>query len=80
MGNLLDEYKKDYVNEQKKKINKNFKVKIFIEKSKIFIWKNKWKILLFIFVSVTLLFPNEMGTIIGKWINSFFSGIINEII
>ena len=41
-----------------------------------FIWKNKWRILLFLFLIIILIFPSAMGQAIGTWINSFFGNII----
>ena len=41
-----------------------------------FIFKNKWKILLFLVLILIFVFPEFSAKVIGVWFNSFFSTLI----
>lgn len=43
-----------------------------------FIWKNKYRILLFIIIITLIFFPSFSGETIGTWIKNFLSNIIEH--
>jgi len=53
--------------------------KISIKDIITFFIKYKYRIILFILILILLLYPSYVGTIIGKWITSFFGSILSNI-
>jgi hypothetical protein len=64
------------IEEKKKKLSKRIRLQRFL----IYLKKNRWWILLFIFLFFIIVFPTESGQIIGTWINKFFITLIKYII
>jgi hypothetical protein len=63
------------IEEKKKKRSKRIKFQRFL----IYLKKNRWWILLFIFLFFIIVFPTESGQAIGTWINKFFITLIKYI-
>jgi len=62
------------VNTEKQEYNK----KIFFQKAKKYIIKNKWWILSFILLSIIIFFPVSSGNAISNWLNNFIGTILKN--
>lgn len=73
---LLDEYKKD--------LNKDIKIKNNRKKKflkiKIWLFKNRRKIISVLLILIFLLFPEKIGNLIGLWLDKFLGSIIENLL
>lgn len=62
----------DLREKKKKKIKYNIKILIFLK-------KRKWLLLTILLIAIFLIFPVQIGTFIGQWVNDFIGSIIKNI-
>ena len=53
--------------------------KINFKKFYLFLFKNKYKILIILIILLIIFFPKISGTLIGTWISKFIGSLINNI-
>jgi hypothetical protein len=75
MSDLINNYKK---NVKKEETSKREKIITYL-KFKIWLLKNKWKILTFFFSFIIIFFPEFSANIIANWINKFIGTLFNSI-
>lgn len=54
--------------------------KMKITNFKVFLNKNKWKVLIIILIFFILFFPSFSGSILGKWITKFVGSLLKNIV
>ena len=66
----MDDLRPNKQKAKKKKQRKNYKIVSIIK-------KNKWRILLAVFILIIIIFPTQIGEMIGTFIHDFFGTIID---
>lgn len=74
-NNLIDQFQQEKKKEKGKEKLKQIKVLSI----KLWLIKNKWRILGFIVLIFLVFFPTEIGTAIGDWVDKFVGSIVNNI-
>lgn len=72
---LVEEYKQETNEEYKKKKKKQIRTWSF----RLWIIKNKWWIIVSLIILCLILFPEQIGTFIGTWIDKFLGSIVKNI-